>query len=81
MNILKNDITDTLRKQNMDSTLTLVIILLLGYALHASDDLNVVEYCYDGVVYIGEYSYSNLSVKFDNKGNVVTTTVDGKACQ
>lgn len=52
-----------------------------GTMPNASDDLNVVEYCYDGVVYIGEYSDSNLSVKFDNKGNVVTTTVDGKTCQ
>ena len=75
MNILKNDITDTLRKQNMDSTLTLIIILLLGYALLNPFE-HVNEKCYDGITYIT--TLNGIAPKMDSSSKVITCTGNSK---
>lgn len=44
------------------------------------DDIDVDERCYDGVVYIEDTRYTNLTVKMKSNGTISTVTKDGKHC-
>ena len=66
------------------STLILLTTLLQGcYPSTKETGVEMLEKCYDGVVYISSShaEYSSLSVKFNRDSTVSTTLINGVECK